>query len=153
VSLAALFHYLCNVTGIPAAKLFDYNISVCIGELRHVTEILKGPEPASFLGLMPVECALFPEIDISDQQNSYVEHHLHEAETCHCLPGADHILEDVRPGVQKDRFHVEQNEHHRHQVKFYRERFARVPRWGHATLIGLLLKLVRPAPPDKRRNC
>jgi hypothetical protein len=61
------------------AKLFDYNISLCIDKLRHVThvtEVLEGL--ALLLRFVPVERALLPEIDITDQENGYIYHHFYE---------------------------------------------------------------------------
>jgi hypothetical protein len=63
---------------VPFAELIDYIISICIGKLRHVTEILKGR--ALLLRFMPVKRSLFPEIDVTNQENGNIDHHLYEAE-------------------------------------------------------------------------
>lgn len=54
-----MFHYLLYCAPIPRTKLFGYNISVCVGELRHVTEILKGLEPAYFCDLFQSSAPFF----------------------------------------------------------------------------------------------
>src|ERR1700757_17448 len=100
---------------------------------------------------MPVERALLPEIDVTDQQDGDIEHHFYEAEPV-CTGIASQVLKNVRPRVEKDRLHVEQDEYHRHEVKFHRKRFPRITRRGDPTLIGLLFRFIGAPPPDERRN-
>jgi hypothetical protein len=45
--------------GVPGAKLFDYNTSACIGELRHVTEILRGGSRRYFCDLCQSSAPFF----------------------------------------------------------------------------------------------
>ncbi len=78
--LAVILDDLRDRLRVPQAKLFDYNISFCIGKLRlvtHVAEVLEGL--ALLLLSVPVERALLPEIDITDQENGYIYHHFYEA--------------------------------------------------------------------------
>src|SRR6266567_3113400 len=111
---------------VPRTQAFGYNISVFTGRLRHDFESQMRRL------FMPVQRALFPEIQITDQQDGYVEHHLPEA-----VP--PQTAKDVGPGVQEDGFHIEQNENHRHEVELDGEGFPRVTCGFHAAFVRLLV--------------
>src|SRR6516225_188609 len=100
---------------------------------------------------MPVQRALLPEIDVSDQEDGDIKHHFYEAKPPR-FHVASQILEDVRPWVKKDGLDVEENEHHGHQVELYGKRFASVARRRDPAFVGLLLGFVRAAPANERRN-
>src|ERR1700739_4678898 len=100
---------------------------------------------------MPVERALLPEIDVSDKQNGDVQHHFYEPEPTR-LHVSGQVLKYVCPGVKKNRLHVEQDEHHRHQVEFHGKRLARLPRWSDSAFIRLILGFTGTPPPNERRN-
>src|SRR5208283_2221689 len=100
---------------------------------------------------MPVECALLPEIDVSNQQNGYIQHHFDEAEPPHCGV-VNQILENVCPRIEEYGLDVEQDEDHLHEIKLHRERLAGISRGCYATLVGLQLGLVWTAPSDERGN-
>src|SRR5712692_702511 len=55
---------------------------------------------------VPIQRALFPEIDVTRQQDQDVDQHLYEPEPAQ-------FAIDVGPGVQKDSLDIEQNEHNR----------------------------------------
>src|SRR5712671_2907203 len=55
--------------------------------------------PSSPQLLMPVERALFPKINIPDQEDGNVHQHLEEAVSPHLPRLRDHIAIDVSPGV------------------------------------------------------
>src|SRR5260370_243040 len=131
--LAAEFNHFRDRFRVPRTQAFGYNISVFTGRLRHDFESQMRRL------LMPVQRALFPEIQITDQQDGYVEHHLPEA-----VP--PQTAKDVGPGVQEDGFHVEQNENHRYEVKFDRDGCARVACRFHAAFVRLLLGPAWPPP-------
>jgi hypothetical protein len=68
--LAAKLDYLGDGFRIPRAQMFDHNISALFGALRHS---FRHSFRKSRRGLfMPVECALFPKIEITDQQDGDV---------------------------------------------------------------------------------
>src|SRR5579863_1037417 len=101
---------------------------------------------------MPVEGALFPQINVPDQQDSNVDKHFYEAIDSKAVRDVEHITINVSPGVQKDCFHVKENENHGYQVKLYGEGFTRVAGGLHAALIGFLLGAIGAAPADENRN-
>ena len=70
---AKLNHFLDRV-GIPRAQVFNYNISVLAGILSHRFEALRRS-----LVLVPVQRALFPQIEVTDQEYSDIDHHLGES--------------------------------------------------------------------------
>src|SRR6516162_8574212 len=100
---------------------------------------------------MPVQRALLPEIDVSDQENGDIKHHFDEAKPPR-LHVASQIFEDVRPRVEKDGLDVEENEHHGHQVELNGKRLAGVACRGNPAFVGLLFRFVWAAPANERRN-
>ena len=72
-SLSSVFTDFRDRFRVPRTQALSDNISVFTGRLRHDLE--------SHLRrlFMPVQRALFPKIQITDQQDGDVEHHLPEA--------------------------------------------------------------------------
>src|ERR1700690_1314378 len=84
--------------------------------------------------LIPIERALFPEEDVTNQQNSNVEQHLHKAEHFK-------LVVHQRPWVQEDGLDIEQNKNQGHHVEVDGERLARVSDRGHPAFEGLIFCL------------
>src|SRR5262252_4699125 len=98
---------------------------------------------------MPVQGALFPEIEITDHQDRDIQHHFVEAiPTKQLVKFAIYIS----PRVEKDGFDVEQKENDSDQIPLYRERFSRVAGGLHAALVGLLFGAIRASPADQYRQ-
>src|SRR5713101_1714302 len=95
--------------------------------------------------MVPVESALLPEIEVTNQQDGNVKHHLCEAKPVQ-------VPKDVSPRIQEDGFHVEKDENHRHEIKFDGKGLASVPGRLHAALVRELLGAAGPAPADKDRG-
>src|SRR5215471_15632330 len=66
------------------------------------------------LGLVPINDAFLPYIEEAHEHQPYVNQHLPEAKHLE-------LARDDCPGVEKDRFHVEENKQHRHQVELHAE--------------------------------
>lgn len=96
-------------------------------------------------GLFPVQRAFFPQVDVAHHQDQNVNEHLHEAEELQ-LP------ENDGPGIEEDRFDVEQDEDYRHHVEVHGIRSARVTGRANAALIGLVLDLRARMTPDHIRH-
>ena len=58
---------------VPRTQMLDHSISVLIDVLRHSFSFTR------FELLVPVQRALFPKIEVTDQQDSNVYHHFHKA--------------------------------------------------------------------------
>src|SRR5580692_3383356 len=101
---------------------------------------------------MPVERAFFPQIDVSHQEDGDVDEHLHEAEDSKAVRNLEHVAVNVGPRVQEDRFHIEQNKNHGHEIKLYGERLARVAGGIHTALIRLLLGAIWASPSHQDRK-
>src|SRR5207249_557964 len=106
----------------------------------------KSPFATTRQLFVPVERTLFPEIDIPDQQDGDINQHLEESIPAHADGLLDHIAIDVRPRVQEDCFHVEQNKDHGHKVEFYGKRFASIACGFHAAFVSLLFGATWAAP-------
>src|SRR5205814_940263 len=100
----------------------------------------------------PVERALFPEINVPDQQDGNIDQHLYEAIDAKTVRNLEHILIDVSPWVQEDGLYVEQNKDHGDQVELHGKRLARVARRFHAAFVSLLFCAVWAAPSYQSRN-
>src|SRR6266853_6431418 len=90
---------------------------------------------------MPVQRTLFPKIEIADQQDRDVNHHFIKTI-------APEGAENDCPRVKKNRFHIEKNKNHSHQIKLHGKRLARVAGRLHAALVSLLFGAVWPPPAD-----
>lgn len=97
---------------------------------------------------MPVERALFPEIDIANQQNCDIKHHFQETKDS-SVGMAGQIFEDESPWIKEDGFHVKENEHHGDQVELHGKRFAGVAGGSNAAFVGLHLGFIRTSPADE----
>jgi len=131
VKLDHFFHGFC----IPGTQMFDDNISALIGIVRHSFSLTRSSL------FVPVQRALFPEIEVTDKQNRDVYHHFHEAVQTE-------IPEDEGPWIKKNRFDIEQDKNHCNQVKFYREGFTRVAGRLHATFVRLEFGFAWAPPAD-----
>jgi len=56
---AAIFDNFRDRLGVPSAEVLDNSISVCIGKLRHVTEILREPSRRYFRDLCQSSAPFF----------------------------------------------------------------------------------------------
>src|SRR5215470_18232006 len=115
--------------------MLDDSISVLVCVFRH-----------SFLStrfrlFVPVQRALFPKIEVTNQQDGDVYHHFQKT-----VPSQ--TAKNVGPWVEKNGFHIEQNENHCYEIKFYRERLASIAGRLHATFVSLQLSLGRAPPAD-----
>src|SRR6202012_1707159 len=97
---------------------------------------------------MPVERAFFPQIDVTDQQDGDVDEHLYVAVNAKSMRYLEHIAVNVGPRVQKDRLDVEQDEHHRDEIKLHGKWFARITHRFHAAFIGGLFCAIWASPSD-----
>ena len=88
------FKHIYDRFRVPRTQASGYNISVLAGRLSHNLE-----SHVRWL-FVPVQRAFFPEIQVTDQQDGNVDHHLHKA-----VP--PQTAKDVGPGVQEDGFDVE----------------------------------------------
>jgi len=147
---AAMFNDLGDSFGVPRTKTLDDSSSACIGEFRHVNEIPEG-QLALLPRLIPVECALLQQIDVTNQQDGDIDHHLYEAEPPRCNVTYQ-ILENEGPGVKEDSFNIEQDEDHGNEVEFHGERLARVSGGRDSTLVRLLLRLAGTFPSHQGRK-
>src|SRR5882672_1421768 len=136
---AVKFDHLFDGFWVPGAQMLDHSISVLIDVLRHSFSLTRSGL------LVPVQRALFPEIEVTDQQDGNVYHHFDKAVQ-------SQLAKYQRPRIQKNRFHIEQNKDHRHEVELYGKGFARVAGRLHTTFVGLLLGLVWAAPADQLRK-
>src|ERR1700756_1784958 len=102
--------------------------------------------------LAPVERALFPEINVPDQQDGNVEEHLHVAIHAKGVRYLEHVAVNIRPGIQKNGLNIEQNKDHRYEIELYRKRLARIARGFHTAFIGFLLSPVGTPPADQNGN-
>src|SRR5215475_1236819 len=91
--LAVKFDDLFNRFWIPRAQMLDDSITVLFFVFRHSIQFTRRL-------LMPVARALFPEIEVTDQQDGDVNHHLDKA-----IPAK--TAKNIGPGIKKNRFHVE----------------------------------------------
>src|SRR5258707_14502093 len=91
---------------------------------------------------MPVQRTLFPKIEIAYEQNRDVNHHLVEAVTAESPKYHG-------PRVKKNRFDVEKDKNHRHQIKLHEKGLARVAGRLHAALVSLLFGAIWPPPADQ----
>jgi len=133
---AAGFDNVFDRFRIPRAQMLDDSISVLVYVLRHSFSFTR------YRLFVPVQRALFPEIEVTNQQDGDVYHHFDKTIQ-------SQLAKHVGPRIQKNRFHIEQNENHRDQVKLYREGFTGVACGLHATLIGLQLGLAGAPPADQ----
>src|SRR5579884_2372493 len=90
----------------------------------------------------PVQHALLYDVEKSTQHQHNEEQHFYKSEEFK-LPV------NYRPGIQKDRFDIEQDEYHPDQVKLYREPFARVANRLHARFIRRKLNRIAHAPANQ----
>jgi hypothetical protein len=90
---------------------------------------------------LPVERTLFPEKNITHEQNSNVEQHLDE-------PKYFQVAINQRPWIQKDRFDVKQNEQKGDHVKVYRKGLPGVTGWLYAAFIRLIFGATMGMPAD-----
>src|SRR5215470_15057269 len=137
--LAVEFDDFFDYSWIPRAQMLDDSLSVLVCVIRH-----------SFLFtrcrlFVPVERALFPEIEISDQQDGNVDHHLEKA-----IPAE--TAKNISPRVKKNRFHVEQNEDHCDEIKLHGKGFASVAGRFHTAFVCLKLSLAWAAPANELRK-
>ena len=144
---AAEFNHFLDGVWIPRTQVLDDNISALAGILGHRFESLRRR-----LVLMPVERAFFPQIEVPDQKDGDVYHHFREAVHPDARRHLDQVAVDVRPWIQKNGFHVEKYENHRHQIKSYGDWRARISRGLHAAFVGLLLSAARASPAHQHRG-
>src|SRR5882757_4936290 len=100
---AMKFNDFRNAIRVPDAKLFGYNTSVLTATLCHDLSDLR-----RWL-FVPVQRALFPKIEIADQQNCNVHHHFVKAVAAMFTKLPIYKC----PGVKKNGFHVEKDKDHR----------------------------------------
>lgn len=84
---------------------------------------------------MPVERALFPEKNVTDEQDSNVEQHLDETKYFQ-------VAINQRPWIQKDCFDVKQNEQERDHVEVYRKGLSGISSGLDAAFIRLVFGAV-----------
>src|ERR1039458_7223442 len=84
--------------------------------------------PVGAFRLRPVQRPLLPDIEESRKNQNHKDQHLHES--CH-----PQIAEHHRPQIQENRLNIEEDEEHRHQVKFHAESLPRVPSRHNARFI------------------
>jgi len=142
-SLAAKLDHFTDRVGIPSTQSLDHNISNLVAVVRHSSRILQLRRL-----FMPVERALFPEIDVPNQQDGNVHEHLCEAISPHLYRMPDHVPVNVSPGIQEDRFYVKQDKDHGYEVKLHGERLACVARRFHPALVSLLFSAIWAPPSD-----
>src|SRR6476646_11383380 len=109
---AAEFNDFLDGVRIPGAQVLNHNISFLTDILGHRFETLR-----RMLILMPVERAFLPQIEVADQQDGDVDHHLHEPVHADTRRYFYKVTVNVGPWIQKDGFHVEKNENHRDEIK------------------------------------
>src|SRR5215212_8343651 len=79
----------------------------------------------SSCSLAPVECALLDDVDVTDKQQTYEDHHLQVCKRTHCRALCRECLVHSRPGHEKNHCDVEQDEDHCDQVELHRETLSR----------------------------
>src|ERR1700737_2394799 len=136
-SLAAKLDHFTDRVGIPSTQSLDHNISNLVAVVRHSSRILQLRRL-----FMPVERALFPEINVPNQEDGNVHEHLCEAIAPHLYRMPDHVPINVSPGIQEDRFYVKQDKDHGYEVKLHGERLACVARGFHPALVSLLFSAI-----------
>src|SRR6267142_533470 len=138
--LAAKFDHVLDGFGIPRAQMLDDSISVLVCVVRHLFSLTRSL-------LVPVQRALFPEIEITNQQDGEVYHHFDKA-----IPSK--TAKYVGPRIQENSFYVEQNKNHIDQIVFDREGLPGVSGRVHTAFIGLQLGLGGAPPADQlRKGC
>src|SRR6185437_15033198 len=102
-------------------------------------------KPACVGRLLPLQRALFPQINVADHQDSNVQQHLDKTEHIQ-------LLENDGPGIKENGFDIEQYENHCHHVEMHRIRLACVARGTSAALVGLLLRADLQVASNSRRS-
>src|SRR5260370_8238549 len=105
-----------SINSLPAFGLDARNRSTTtlVFWLLFSVTVPEFPRCADYLCLVPVERALFPEINIPDQKDGDVNEHLYEAIDSEAVRYLEHVPINVRPGDKEDRFYIEQDQHHTH---------------------------------------
>ena len=82
----------------------------------------------------PVQRALPPYVEEACQDQNHEHEHFHER---------DHLQfpENDDPGIEKDRFNIEQDKEHAHQIEFHREALAGGADGRHPALVGRFFDL------------
>src|SRR5687768_8447260 len=85
-----------------------------------ITEVI-GSAPANARGasMFPVERALLQRVDVADKENPEERHH-REKDHISRRFAAEHLAINHRPRIKEHDFDVEEDEQHRHEIKFYR---------------------------------
>jgi len=92
--LAPEFDHFLNGVWVPGTQVLDDNTSILAGILGHRFESLRRR-----LILMPVERAFFPQIEVPDQENRDVDHHLCKAVQTDTRRQFYQIAVDVSPRI------------------------------------------------------
>src|ERR1700691_6118759 len=112
-----------------ATACLSQSLSFCTAAFLPIScDSTMDPIPDGRLAV-PVERALLPEENITNQQDDNVEQHLHKAKHIQ-------LVVNKRPRIQKDRFDIEQNENQGHHVEMNRKGLARVARGGNSAFAG-----------------
>src|ERR1700732_2214948 len=134
-----------SLTSLMALALHERKASTTTLAFWLVFSVTDSESPLRRL-FMPVERALFPQINVPDQEDSDVNEHLYEPKSSHAHRALDHVAINIGPRVQEDRFHIEQNENHRYEIEFDGEGLPGVAGGHHAAFVRLLLGAIGAAP-------